>query len=100
MSRKTKVTVMFIPAEQNYEFTDTKLDILYASIKPQPAHWYVGIEFLEDNKPMSASIHQYALVTKPTRKQLTRLMRKSLSEHLYEWSVIQSEVTQNAHSTD
>lgn len=95
MSRKTKVTVMFIPAEQNYELTNTKLDILYASIRPQPAHWYVGIEFLEDNKPMSASIHQYALVTKPTRKQLTRLMRKSLSEHLHEWSVTQSIIEVN-----
>lgn len=77
MSIKRNVSVMFIPAIKGQGFNFTK-----APAFDQPAHWCVCIDFIEDNNPMSASMHQYAFVCKPTDKQLRKCKRKALAEHV------------------
>lgn len=76
MSIKTNVIVMFMPATKGHGFNFDK-----APVFDTPAHWYVGIDFIEGNNAMTASIHEYQFTCKPTAKQLRVCKRRALAEH-------------------
>lgn len=73
--RKTTVNVMYYPASE---------DIFFGGVVP--AQWAVAVDFIEDNNPMSASMHEYGFVAKPTAKQIRQCKRKALAEHVSDLS--------------
>lgn len=79
MSIKTNVSVFFVPASASEGFTFNKAPVL-----DEPAHWAVFIDYIEDNNAMTASMHQYAFVCKPTAKQLRQCKRDAMTNHIAE----------------
>lgn len=77
--RTIKTSVMFFPADP-VVVTKTKRDWILADMA-SPAQWCIAVEFIVDANPMSASMHQYAFVAKPTAKQVRQCKRKAVIEH-------------------
>lgn len=72
--RKSTVHVMYYPSTECEFFGIT------------PAQWAVAVDFIEDDNPMSASMHEYGFVTKPTAKQIRQCKRKALAKHVKDLS--------------
>lgn len=81
--RRTSTHIMFFPADPVVITKDTKRDWILADMA-SPAQWCVAVDFIEDNNPMSASMHQKSFAAKPTVKQVRRWKRKALQLHLKE----------------
>lgn len=45
------------------------------------AHWHVVIDLVTDHNKMSASMHDFVFVCKPTRKQLAKCKRDAIQQH-------------------
>lgn len=87
--RKMSTSVMFFNADP-IVVCMKKDQGLYLD-KPSPAQWCVAVDFIEDNNPMSASIHQFAFVAKPTPKQISKCKRAALQTHIKELAVFKQD---------